>query len=194
MDLAVWVLLAVFAFGALLAVIEYRIMKKPYILRTDRERRFLAADRSLAREYNRVGQVVGPVLVFIMGAAVAWSSTIFWTFARGEAIGLIVAGAAIALGSVGFWFYLRRLNSREWRLKQAQVIQAADVAGRPRWFGRPRVGVVVGVIFMFGGLLSVSIAIGSDRPAMSWTLAILQTLVGIAITVASVVQLRRERE
>jgi len=181
--------------GAALVVMlfERRIMRKPESERSERERRYLAGSRRFAMAQNRVMGWVAPIMLMVLGVAV-----LVLAFALGDRAGsagtaLRVLGVVSLLAGVAFLVFFRKRRGKDWEQRQIAENQAADLAGRVRWFGAPRAGVVLGIGFTLFGALSLWWSLGWLEGAIHPLVAAGMLTIGVVFTVAALSQLRRER-
>ncbi|WFR67779.1 hypothetical protein P9139_04945 [Curtobacterium flaccumfaciens] len=163
--IAIIVVGAVLLVSVVLIVFEGRVMAKPEADRTDRERRFLTADRAAARGYQTYARSVAPWIA-VGAAVVGLVITIpFWLDGRtGVAAGLTVLFVVLGGGMLVFWATVLRHRGpgSAWRERQDERTREADAAGRPRWFVNVRAGwwlaggfTVLGAAALIGALYGV---------------------------------------
>ncbi len=184
---------AVLLVSIVVIVIEARVMRKPQAERSEREQRFLRADRAVARGYQTYGRSVAP-WVAVGGAVLGLLVTIpFWLEGRvGPALGLTVLFVVLGGGMLLFWSTVLRHRGpgSAWRQREDERTAEADAAGRPRWFVSVKAGWWLSAAMTAFGLvfLVTPMATGGEVPVAG----IIVTTVGLLFLVLTVVQQRAE--
>jgi membrane protein implicated in regulation of membrane protease activity len=192
MDVVFWVVLGIVGVAALvLLVVEAIIMRKPEDQRSDRERRFLRADRAVARGQQWYARNIAPWLAIAVALIGILAVLPLWFDGRiGLAAGLTAMFVVLALAMVALWVFVLRRRGAEWRRRQDEATAQADREGRPRWFVSGKSGVALGVGFLaFGGLM---IAVAAMQHTSPW-LAVIISAAGVLLLVLALVQSRAER-
>ncbi|WP_210505826.1 hypothetical protein [Naasia sp. SYSU D00057] len=194
MDPVCSIVFAVLLGAALLVMlVERRIMRKPESERSERERRYLAGSRRFAMAQNRIVGWVAPILLMVLGVGVLVLAAALGAAAGEAGTALWVLGVVSLLAGVGILIFFRKRRGRDWEQRQIAENQAADQAGRVRWFGAPRAGVALGIGFTLFGALSLWWSLGWLEGAVHPLVAAGLLTIGVVFTVAALSQLRRER-
>lgn len=184
---------AVLLVSIVVIVFEGRVMRKPEAERSERERRFLRADRAAARGYQAYGRNVAPWIA-VGGSVLGLLVTIpFWLEGRvGVALGLTVLFVVLGGGMLLVWATVLRHRGpgSAWRRREDERTAEADAVGRPRWFVSVRAGWwLSGAMTAFGLVFLVApMATGGEVPVAG----IIVTAVGLLFLVLTVVQQRAE--
>jgi hypothetical protein len=182
--------------GLALMAIEWRIMRKPDARRSERERRYMAGSRKVAKAVHQVGMKVIPWVLVVNGVLTALLSSVFW-MSDDPTFGWLLLGLGVASVAAGFffrWLYRRRRGPAFWA-KQEVANRSADEEGRPRWVGSTRGGIAFGIFLAVTGavLLTLGIVGNSENVFVGLVFPIAATLGGLFFIVVSVNQQRHER-
>jgi hypothetical protein len=183
--------------GLILMAIDWRIMRKPDSQRSERERRYMARSRRIAKGYNRVAMKVLPWFMVGLGAVSLAVSIPIWISGRSELGWLFVGlGAVSVVAGLAFrWLFRRRRGPDFWsRLDEAN--RAADEKGYPRLVGSIRAGIAFGVLGILSGagLLALGLVNESADPMTGRVMPVVAMLAGALFLFGSLAQRRHERQ
>lgn len=186
-----WVLVGVAAVAVLvLLVIEGRIMMKPDAERSDRERKFLTADRASARGSQWYGRNIAPFIGIASGVLLLVLASVLWSQGK-PALVPAVFGVVAVVGMLFLRRFLVRHRGPEWRQQQNDLNKQADAAGRPRWFANTKAGFGLGAAFLLFGIGSLVLDLAGKHHSVSWSgLALLAC--GLAVLILAAIQRRAE--
>ncbi|ARC57062.1 hypothetical protein AS850_08240 [Frondihabitans sp. 762G35] len=179
--------------GAVLLVVEVRIMRKPESERSDREREFLKADRALAKGNRAYSRNVAPFLGVAAGILLLVLSIPLWVQGRVGAAALVTAvGAAAIVGLLLLRRFFVRHRGPSWEAGEVEATREADVAGRPRWFTNTTAGLWLGAFFLAFGVIATTLDLSGRSHSVSWSSAAI-LLSGVLVVILALVQRRSDQ-
>lgn len=191
--MVVWIVVGVVLLVAIVLIaLEGRVMRKPESERSDRERRFMRADRAVGRANQSYARNVAPWLVVGLAVLGLLVTIPFWIEGRtGVAAGLTAFFVVFGVGAVVVWALVLRKRGRgsAWREDQDRQTREADAAGRPRWFVSVRAGWWLGGVATAIGIAALVVA-GVGGSGLFPGVVI--TAVGVLFLVLVVIQQRAE--
>ena len=187
-----WILIGTAAAAVLvLIVVEGRIMMKPQAERSERERKFLSADRASARGSQWYARNIAPFIGVASGVLLLVLAAFLWANGK-PALVPAVFGVVAIVGMLLLRRFLVRHRGSEWRQRQNDLNEQADTAGRPRWFTNTKAGFGLGAAFFLFGVGSMVLDLTGKHHNVSLS-GIGLLVCGFALLVLAAVQRRAEQ-